>query len=279
MKKPFLQGQEFLDDVKAAARQTDRLHIWWLGQSGFLVLWEQTYLLVDPYLSDSLTEKYAATDKPHVRMTERVVAPGDLAFVDIVTSSHNHTDHLDAKTIQPLLAANPSLQVIVGAANRHFAAERLQVATDRLTPITSRSAVEIGPFTFYSVPAAHETLETDEEGNHRFIGLIIEAGPWTLYHAGDTVLYPGMAQYLAKWQVDVALLPINGRSPERWVPGNLSAQEAVQLGKAIDAGLVVPCHYDMFEFNTVSPDEFETAARAAKLPYRILQNGERLSLP
>jgi L-ascorbate metabolism protein UlaG (beta-lactamase superfamily) len=43
-----------------------------------------------------LTKKYAATDKPHTRMSELVVRPGLLKNVSIVTSSHNHTDHLDA---------------------------------------------------------------------------------------------------------------------------------------------------------------------------------------
>jgi len=279
LKKPLLQDQAFLADLEQADQEPNGLHIWWLGQSGFLIRFENMHVLVDPYLSDSLTEKYSGTDKPHVRMTERVIAPEHLAFVDIVTSSHNHTDHLDPETIKPLLAANASLHIIVPAANMSFAADRLGVPPERLTSISSHEPVDIGPFAFYAVPAAHELLETDQEGNHRYIGLIIGAGPWTLYHSGDTVLYDGMGGYLQKWHVDVALLPINGRSPERRVAGNLSAREAVQLAKEMDAGLVVPCHYDMFEFNTVSPGEFEAAARAAGVPYRILQNGERLTLP
>ncbi len=55
-------------------RATDGFRLWWLGQSGFLVQWQGRHLLLDPYLSESLTKKYAATDKPHVRMTRRVVA-------------------------------------------------------------------------------------------------------------------------------------------------------------------------------------------------------------
>ena len=77
------------------------LHIWWLGQSGFLLKWLDHCLLLDPYLSDSLTTKYAATDKPHIRITARVVDPARLDFVNLVTSSHNHTDHLDETTLGP----------------------------------------------------------------------------------------------------------------------------------------------------------------------------------
>src|SRR5437016_9870547 len=125
MIKPALQDDAFLADVAAARDDFGHFHLWWLGQSGFLLQWQGRHLLLDPYLSDSLTKKYAATDKPHVRMTERVVAPERLNFIDVVTSSHNHTDHLDAGTLVPLLAANPSLQLVIPEANRQFVAERL----------------------------------------------------------------------------------------------------------------------------------------------------------
>ena len=71
MIKPVLQNEAFLADVRLAP--SDRLNLWWLGQSGYLVQWRGHHLLIDPYLSDSLTRKYADTGKPHVRMTERVI--------------------------------------------------------------------------------------------------------------------------------------------------------------------------------------------------------------
>src|SRR5437763_14696797 len=75
MVKPVLQDDAFLADVAAAGHDLANLHLWWLGQSGFLVQWQGRHMLLDPYLSDSLTKKYAGSDKPHERMTERVVAP------------------------------------------------------------------------------------------------------------------------------------------------------------------------------------------------------------
>ena len=77
-------------------------HIWWLGQSGFLIGHEGRHLLVDPYLSDSLTAKYEGTETPHVRMHPHVVAPEQLAFVDVVLSTHGHTDHLDGETLRAI---------------------------------------------------------------------------------------------------------------------------------------------------------------------------------
>jgi L-ascorbate metabolism protein UlaG (beta-lactamase superfamily) len=277
--KAALQGDAFLEDVFRAIRNPEQLHLWWLGQSGFLIQWQGHHLLIDPYLSDSLTKKYAGTNKPHVRMTERVIAPERLDFVDVVTSSHNHTDHLDGETLIPLLKANPTLTVIVPRANVEFAAERMQVTYERLTAIrVDEAPLVIDTFSFEAIPSAHESLEQDERGDHRFIGLIIKIGKWTIYHSGDCVPYDGLTNRLKHWNIDIALLPINGCDPARAVAGNFNAEEAVALAKEISAGLVIPCHYEMFEFNTIPPDEFIRVAGEMNQPYQVLKCGDRLSL-
>ena len=277
MINPILQDDAFVEDVFRAKQNPNPLHLWWLGQSGFLIQWRGHHLLFDPYLSDSLTKKYAETNKPHVRMTERVVAPERLDFLHIVTSSHNHTDHFDGETLIPLTKVNPNLTVIVARANVSFAAERLQVLPERLTPIRADGdAIKIDPFTFYAIPSAHETLEQDENGDHRFVGLIVQVGKWTIYHSGDCVPYTGLVERLKNWKIDIALLPINGRDPRRGVPGNFTTEEAAQLGKEIHAGMIIPCHYEMFEFNSISPRGFVESAEKIGQRYQLLKCGERL---
>lgn len=279
MKKPFQKDEVFLEDVRAASKDPSVLHLWWLGQSGFLLGWQGRHLLFDPYLSDSLTKKYAATAKPHVRVTERVIAPEKLDFVEVVTSSHNHTDHLDGETLKPLMRVNPKLNVIVPKANLDVAAERLGVGAERLAPISVGKPLTLGPYTFHAVPAAHERLERNAKGHYKCIGLVLELGPWTVYHSGDTVIYDGLVERLSPWRIDVALLPINGRDPARGVAGNLSGEDAVGVARALSVGTVIPCHFDMFAFNTVSPEAFVYAAEQAGQAYALLQNGERVSLP
>lgn len=273
--QPHLQDDALLADIAAARGEPDRLHVWWLGQSGFLVQWRGRNLLFDPYLSDSLTKKYAGTDKPHTRMTERVVEPRRLDFIDVVTSSHNHADHLDGETLKPLVDVNADLKIVVPEANRAFAAERLGVQPEALLGVEDGTSVEAAGFTIHGVPAAHETLTTDEHGRHDHLGYVVQTGGWCVYHSGDTVPYEGMVERLRRFDIDVALLPINGRLPERRVAGNLWGREAAQLAKDINAGCVIPCHYDMFEFNTESPDEFVATCEKLGQPYAVLRNGER----
>src|SRR5690554_1262629 len=275
--KPVLADEAFLEDVARAREDRTQVHLWWLGQSGFLIQWQGRHLLLDPYLSDSLTKKYAGTDKPHVRMTERVVDPERLDFIDVVTSSHNHTDHLDAETLIPLLHRNPGVKLIVPEANRRFVAERLGI--DEAFPIGLDDGVSasVAGFSLTGIPAAHEELDTDEQGKHRFLGYVVSFGRWTLYHSGDTVWYDGLVERLRKFSIDVALLPINGRAPERRVPGNLDGREAARLAFEAGIRLVIPCHYEMFAFNTATTDLFESEARKIGQPYKMLRAGERWS--
>lgn len=273
--RPALSGDALLADIRQANVRDGGFRLWWLGQSGFLLQWEGRHLLFDPYLSDSLTRKYGATDKPHVRMTELAIGPERLDFIDVATSSHNHTDHLDAETVGPLLVANPNLVLVIPEANRAFVAERLRIPADRPLGIDVGGLLAAHGFVIRAVPSAHEELERDEAGRSKYLGYVAQFGGFTVYHSGDTVRYDGMAEKLRPFGVDVALLPINGRAPERRVPGNLKGTEAAALGREMGAKLVIPCHYEMFAFNTATPDGFVSECRRLGQPYRVVRCGER----
>jgi L-ascorbate metabolism protein UlaG (beta-lactamase superfamily) len=134
---------------------------------------------------------------------------------------------------------------------------------------------EIHGFRINAVASAHESLEVDSTGRCRFLGYVIEFGKWVIYHSGDTVLHPSLVESLRPFRIDVALLPINGRAPERGVAGNLTAKEAAWLGKQIKASAVIPCHYDMFAFNTAPVKDFVEAAREVGQSFQVLRCGER----
>lgn len=278
MIQPVLHGEAFLRDVAMARQERDRLHLWWLGQSGFLVQWNNCHVLLDPYLSDALTRKYAGTDKPHVRMTGLVVEPEHLNFIDLTTATHQHTDHMDAETLGPLMRVNPGMALVTPEAHRALASERAGVAKDRPLGLDAGGSVEVAGVKVHAIPAAHNTLEKDDQGRHKFLGYILEIGSRILYHAGDTLHYEAMESWLRPWRIDAALLPINGNRPERRVAGNLDGREAAALARNIGARLAIPCHYEMFEFNTVSPELFEASCRTLGQPYQLLRCGQRLEI-
>ncbi|RFS13869.1 MBL fold metallo-hydrolase [Emticicia sp. C21] len=274
----FQKYKELLNDIKSSIHQTEGFRVWWLGQSGFLIQYLGKHLLFDPYLSDSLTKKYANTDKPHTRISELVIDPSELDMIDVVTSSHNHTDHLDAETLLPIFEKNPTITMVIPEANRKFVAERLKCDKDFLVCLNDNEHIEIYPFKLYGVPAAHNTLERDENGKLKYMGFVAEFGQYKVYHSGDTLRYDGMVDILKPYNVDIAFLPINGNKPERKVAGNLNFEEAARLGKEIEAKLVIPHHYHLFEFNTEDPENFIVKADDYGTPYRVLRLGERIEI-
>jgi L-ascorbate metabolism protein UlaG (beta-lactamase superfamily) len=290
MKEPFLSDKEFLADLESVRRRAGAVDLWWLGQSGYLVHHREQCFLIDPYLSDSLTAKYSGTDKPHVRISRRVVDPTAMAMATglpvTVTCSHSHTDHLDPDTLRAL---GPIQKLIFPKPADALAKERIgrsKLSREiRLEGADDGSRHQIGPgIMVHGIASAHESVERDEAGNCKFLGYVFEfSQPWlykkefTLYHSGDTVVYDGLVEKLRPFNIDVAILPINGRSPERRVAGNLNGREAAWLAKEIGAKLVIPCHYDMFEFNTASPEEFVAECERLGQAYRVLKLGERWS--
>ncbi|MDG1277772.1 MAG: MBL fold metallo-hydrolase [Algoriphagus sp.] len=279
MIKPIKKDEELLAEIKAYAEEVEGLRIWWLGQSGFLIQWHGIHLLLDPYLSDSLSKKYQDTEKPHVRISELVISPEKLDFIDLVTSSHNHTDHLDAETLKPILKANPKIRFVIPEANRAFVAERVGCDLNFPIGLTDRQSYFLNQaVAINAIPSAHNELEVNENGHHKFLGYVIQIGPYSIYHSGDTLWYEGLEKKVAHFQPDVLLLPINGNKPERKVAGNMSAEEAAAFGKAAGSGIVIPHHYNMFEFNTEDPERFIEAAEREGIPYQVLEIGGKLEV-
>ncbi len=157
-----------------------------------------------------------------------------------------------------------------------FAADRLSVDAARITGVERESPLTHGPFRLHVIPAAHNVREQDAAGHERCIGLVIEVGGNVIYHSGDTLWYPELVSELAQWNIDVAILPINGNDPARGVAGNLDAHEAVDLALQIGANLMIPCHYDMFTFNTVDPQVCVSYALTRGQPIRQLALGQQM---
>jgi L-ascorbate metabolism protein UlaG (beta-lactamase superfamily) len=268
------KDEALVNEMDKFTADEKHFHLWWLGQSGFLLQWKGKRVLIDPYLSDSLTKKYVTTSKPHTRMSERVIDPELLKNIMVVTSSHNHTDHLDAETLVPVLKNNPGIKFIIPEANRDFVAERVQCKREFPTGLNDGQSVTIDEFTFHGTPAKHNKIERNENNNSKYMGYVIEFGKYKLYHSGDTLWFDAMVDLLKPFEVDVAILPINGNDPERKVAGNLDSREAAELGKAIHAKCVIPCHYDMFTFNTADVNDFVKEAKTIGQTCQVLQGGE-----
>ncbi len=274
--EPVTKGAKLSEEIERSALSPGRLLVWWLGQSGFVIKSESATLVIDPYLSESLTEKYRQTERPHVRMTECPLSGDQLRSVDLVLSSHKHTDHMDKETLSRILGANPGAELVVPEALVHHA-EKLGLPLKQIVGLDAGGVLESAGFSVRAIPSAHEGLDTDDAGRFLYLGFVVEVDGFRLYHSGDTVIYDGLSQEIGTEPFDLFFLPINGRDPKRGVAGNMNAAEGVALSNRLHPRFLVPHHYDMFTFNTVPIREFEVAARELSdrtIP-KILSCGER----
>ncbi|MDR5825286.1 MBL fold metallo-hydrolase [Caballeronia sp. LZ043] len=253
-------------DTPLAARLADARHapragevvLYWLGQAGFVIDTPEARLLIDPYLSDSLAQKYRGTRFPHERMMPAPIAPHDFDRLDLVLCTHRHTDHMDPGTLQPLAERFTSLRFVVPEASLDEALRRTGASRERLIPVEAGQRVPLfDGCTVSPIASAHETLDTDEAGRHPWLGYVIELHGVRLYHSGDCVPYPQLHERVRQAAPDVALLPVNGRDATRsgnGVPGNFTLDEAVELARAAHIPALIAHHHGLFGFNTLAPE-------------------------
>jgi L-ascorbate 6-phosphate lactonase len=249
-------AQRLLDRSAPAAG----VELTWLGQSGFVVRAAGTTLLLDPYLSPG---------------DDRLVAPPDRAGaftgLDAVLITHEHMDHLDQDACRALADASP---------RACFAVPRpivdqvtaLGIEAERVVAMQPGDSVTFGASTVTATAACHGVHVADayslgrdlSGGDVRFLGYVVLAGGVRVYHSGDTIAFDGLAESVREIGADVALLPINGRTPEREAQdlvGNLGPADAADLAVSAGVRVAVPTHYDMFAPNTGDPLAFVAAAR------------------
>lgn len=274
---PVQSGQALLDDIATTQVESGEAAIWWLGQSGYAIRTASSLFYTDLYLSEHLTKKYAGTAKPHVRITHAPLRGADLRDVQWVFSSHKHSDHLDPGTIPDIFVYNPDARLILPLAIANDA-EQMGLELDRLITTRGDETIQVGPMTVQVIPSAHPGLDYDETLGYPFVGYVIQTDGLSIYHSGDTLVYDGLAERLSRYDLDIALLPINGsdeRLQQLRVPPNMSMEDALSLADQIGRPLVIPHHYDMFTFNTANVADFVEAAERIGQPYRILQCGEK----
>ena len=109
------------------------------------------------------------------------------------------------------------------------------------------------------------------------VATLQSAGPFTVFAPTNDAfakLPAGTIPFLLKAENKATLAKI---LTYHVVAGNLNAEEAVALAKNNMIPLLIPCHYDLFEFNTVNVNGFIEAAIKGKQKYCVLDLGGKIT--
>lgn len=248
----YKSGKELIEEMKGTQVPGGMLAIWYLGQAGIVVKAAEGTFAIDPYLGHP---------EPDVRRFAAPFAPEELDFLDAVLCTHNHSDHLDPYTLKGIAAVSPETKFIVPRPWTNVvedigvrAENILGAAVGEIIRMESREASS--GMVIHPVPAAHEELTKDANGDYENLGYVLAFGAASVYHAGDTVEWETMTEELRQYPIDVACLPINGSDWKRKranIIGNLNSREAANVAEEIGADLLIPLHYDLFPHNGEDP--------------------------
>jgi L-ascorbate 6-phosphate lactonase len=254
-----------------------QLALFYLGQEGFLIKWRDKYIIIDAFLTGPVAANKAEAMTRWLRSYPAPVGPEQLDFVDYVLCTHDHGDHTDRGTITGIAAVNKKAYFI---ASRAFSSVFTEcgVPADHVVDAIADKPIDAGDIKITPVPAAHEQLHINKNGDYEELGFIFDFAGLRLFHAGDCCVYEGLAERITG--VDILMLPINGRDWFRNrenIIGNMDSREALLLAREARAKLIIPMHFDLYARNAVPPSHFVDFAAefCPEMPYHIFKPGER----
>ncbi|MDQ0195716.1 MBL fold metallo-hydrolase [Paenibacillus wynnii] len=242
------RGKHLIGEVRRTEVPYGCLAVWFLGQESVIIKGDGVTVYIDPYVSPNPDRTFPAP-----------ISPEDITNADVCLITHDHEDHLDKGTLPQLVIHNPAVMITAPAMCEPLLKE-LGVKDEQFLKAEEGKWISYGPkLRVLPLAAAHEQLTRDEQGNPHFVGYILELNGVTLYHAGDTVLYPELVDAVSSHPIDLAMLPINGRDyfrNARNLVGNMSYREAAEFAAVAQFETVIPLHYDLFAGNAENPGYF-----------------------
>jgi L-ascorbate metabolism protein UlaG (beta-lactamase superfamily) len=218
------------------------MKITWFGHSTFRIETGNSVIMIDPFLKGNPSFNEAGLDFAEA-----------IKGVTHVGLTHGHDDHFaDAaeicKTNGAMLFATYELALHVGS--------------EKMEPMNTGGTVASDDFSLTLTDALHSSSSGGTYlGNPNGIVLTTKEGK-TVYHMGDTDVFPGMELVNKLHKPDIGIVPIG----DRFTMGAKSAAFACKEFFNFEA--VLPCHYGTFPILDANADKFVEA-----------MSGQRVEVP
>lgn len=204
-------------------------YLTYLGHATVLVEVDGVRVITDPVLRPGATLLHRMPQAADLR---------DYTDVDLVLISHLHHDHLDLPSLWRL-KDDPLIVVPLGAEawmrGKGFTNVVQMAPGDHLSHLGVSVRCTVAVHSGKREPRGPVALA---------VGYVLEAGPATVYFAGDTDIFPGMAD-LVPGELDVAMIPVWG-----WGlvlgDGHLNPVSAADAVALLRPRYAVPIHWGTF---------------------------------
>lgn len=206
----------------------------WLGHSGFLIETSRgTRIAIDPWITGNPN---AATDV-------------DLSNLDFILVTHGHDDHT-GDTVRLAAESGATVVAIV-----ELCGVFAQWGVENLQEMNRGGTVQLKEVAVTMVNAFHTSSTTAPDGSTVYAGeaagfmLRLDSG-YTIYHAGDTMIFGDMELYGELWRPDLALLPIGGHY-------TMDPRQAAHAARLLGVTDVIGMHWGTFPVLAGTPEQVD----------------------
>jgi L-ascorbate metabolism protein UlaG (beta-lactamase superfamily) len=247
------------------------LRVRFLGHATVVIEMDGTRILTDPVLRGRVV---------HLRRLVPDPGPAVVGRLDGILISHLHFDHFDPGTLKRF-ERRVTVVVPRGGAVRYL--ERRGFTDVR--GAEQGTAVQLGSVRVRAVQALHSGSRGTPGMSGPALGYVLQ-GSRSVYFAGDTDLYPEMAELSG---VDVALLPVAGWGPRLPEGDHLNPVRAAEALRLLRPRIAIPIHWGTYaplwvrggySANQAAGREFQrqAAAMAPEVTVQVLAPGDAVSV-
>ena len=227
--------------------------ITWIGHATFFIKVGETYILTDPFFSDT-AGKFGFGPNRYIPLAINIE---DLPQLDIILCSHNHYDHLDIKSLKRIkkrFGAKVQVFCPLGLGKYFRQCGFTEVQEMRWDEEASHKEVAI-----HCLPAIHSSGRSLFDKNRTlWCGFGIKSKDFDIYFSGDTAYHPTIFKEIKNTlgNCDLAIVGIGAYAPQNLLAQHhTNPEQAVQIALDINAKNIVGMHWGTLNLSDEPVDE------------------------
>jgi L-ascorbate metabolism protein UlaG (beta-lactamase superfamily) len=254
-REPFAVPRVINDGAALRRNLSDAL-VTWIGHATWIVQLAGINMLIDPIWARTIAGLVARRSPPGVAL-------GDMPRVDVILVTHNHRDHMDARTLRHF--ANAPLAVVPMGLRRALC----RLGYREVKELEWWQTIKADGASITLVPSQHWSRRGLTDTNRTLWGgYVLEGAGRRVYHTGDTAYFPGFREIADRLgSPDAALLPIGAYEPEWFMRRqHMNPEDALRAASDLDARRILPMHWGTYQLS----DEW-----LGEPPHKILDLAQR----
>jgi L-ascorbate metabolism protein UlaG (beta-lactamase superfamily) len=220
----------------------DANHVIRLGHSSLLLKLHGKYWLVDPVFGERASPVHFAGPR---RYSELPLQLEELPEIDGVVISHDHYDHLDARTMAFLSTRARHFLVPLGLKARLVG---MGVPADRVIELDWWQSVALDGLVIAATPAQHFSGRSPWDTNRTlWASWVFESAGQRIFFSGDSGYFSGFRQIGERFGGFDVVCMENGAYDPAWPTVHMRPEESLQAFLDLRGKVLMPIHNSTFD--------------------------------